>query len=68
MEPIFHGLDDRPEPRQLIAATLAAEFARRLYDGGVRDFHFYTLNRAEVTEAICHLLGRRIPVRREVMA
>jgi methylenetetrahydrofolate reductase (NADPH) len=68
MEPIFHGLDDLPEPRQLVAATLAAEFSRRLYDGGVRDFHFYTLNRAQVTEAICHLLGRRIPVRVEALA
>jgi methylenetetrahydrofolate reductase (NADPH) len=63
IEPIFRGLDDHPQPRRLVAATLAAEFSRRLYDGGVRDFHFYTLNRAEVTEAICHLLGRRIPAR-----
>jgi methylenetetrahydrofolate reductase (NADPH) len=68
MEPIFSGLDDHPQPRQLIAATLAAEFSRRLYDGGVRDFHFYTLNRAEVTEAICHLLGRRLPARLKAAA
>jgi methylenetetrahydrofolate reductase (NADPH) len=65
MESILGGLDDHPEPRRLIAATLAAEFSRRLYDGGVRNFHFYTLNRAEVTEAICHLLGRRFPARLE---
>ena len=45
--------------RQLVAATIAAEFCRRLYAGGVRDFHFYTLNRAELSYAICHLLGLR---------
>lgn len=68
IEAIFRGLDDHPQPRRLVAATLAAEFSRRLYDGGVRDFHFYTLNRAEVTEAICHLLGLRIPARLETAA
>lgn len=61
MEAIFGGLDDHPEARQAIATTVAAEFCRRLYDGGVREFHFYTLNRAELTEAVCHLLGRRLP-------
>ena len=45
--------------RALVAATVAAEFCRRLYQGGVRDFHFYTLNRAEQAYAICHLLGLR---------
>ena len=45
--------------RQLVAATVCAEFCRRLYAGGVRDFHFYTLNRAELSYAICHLLGLR---------
>jgi methylenetetrahydrofolate reductase (NADPH) len=59
MEQLFEGLDDRPGPRALVAATVAAEFCRRLYDGGVRDFHFYTLNRAEQAYAICHLLGLR---------
>jgi methylenetetrahydrofolate reductase (NADPH) len=43
----------------LIAATIAAEMCRRLYAGGVRHFHFYTLNRAELAYAICHLLGLR---------
>ena len=57
MEALFEGLDDRPGPRALVAATVAAELCRRLYDGGVRDFHFYTLNRAEQAYAICHLLG-----------
>ena len=56
---LFEGLDDRPAARQLISATLAAELCRKLYEGGVRDFHFYTLNRAEHSYAICHLLGLR---------
>jgi methylenetetrahydrofolate reductase (NADPH) len=55
----FDGLDDHPAARQLVAATLAAELCRRLYAGGVRQFHFYTLNRAELSYAICHLLGLR---------
>jgi methylenetetrahydrofolate reductase (NADPH) len=55
----FEGLDERPQARQLVAATLAAELCRRLYTGGVRDFHYYTLNRAELAYAICHLLGVR---------
>lgn len=59
---VFEGLDDHPDTRQLVAATLAAEFCSQLYTGGVRDFHFYTLNRAEMTQALCHLLGRRVPV------
>jgi methylenetetrahydrofolate reductase (NADPH) len=56
---LFEGLDDKPEARQLVAATIAAEMVRRLYAGGVRHFHFYTLNRAELAYAICHLLGVR---------
>ena len=59
MVALFEGLDDRPAARQLVAATIAAELSRRLYAGGVRDFHFYTLNRAELSYAICHLLGLR---------
>ncbi|MGE4410488.1 MAG: methylenetetrahydrofolate reductase [Sphingomonadales bacterium] len=59
MERLFAGLDDHPGARQLIAATLAAELCRKLYAGGVRNFHFYTLNRAELSYAICHLLGLR---------
>ena len=51
--------DDHPSARQLIAATVAAELCRKLYAGGVRQFHFYTLNRAELSYAICHLLGKR---------
>jgi len=56
---LFDGLDDHPAARQLVAATIAAELCRRLYAGGVRNFHFYTLNRAELSYAICHLLGIR---------
>lgn len=59
MANLFAGLDDKPAARQLVAATVAAELARRLYAGGVRHFHFYTLNRAELSYAICHLLGVR---------
>ncbi|MXP27872.1 methylenetetrahydrofolate reductase [NAD(P)H] [Porphyrobacter algicida] len=59
MEGLFEGLDERPEARQLVSATIAAELCRRLYAGGVRQFHFYTLNRAELSYAICHLLGLR---------
>ncbi|MDE2412249.1 MAG: methylenetetrahydrofolate reductase [Sphingomonadales bacterium] len=56
---LFEGLDDLPAARQLVAATVAAEMCRRLYAGDVRQFHFYTLNRAELSYAICHLLGVR---------
>lgn len=59
LERLFEGLDDLPGARQLVAATIAAELCRRLYAGGVRNFHFYTLNRAELSYAICHMLGMR---------
>ena len=59
LDGVFEGLDERPAARQLIAATVAAELCGQLYAGGVRHFHFYTLNRAELAYAICHLLGVR---------
>ena len=59
MATLFEGLDELPAARQLVAATISAELARRLYAGGVRHFHFYTLNRAEMSYAICHMLGLR---------
>ena len=59
MDGLFEGLDAQPAARQLVAATLAAELCRRLYAGGVRDLHFYTLNRPELAYAICHMLGKR---------
>jgi methylenetetrahydrofolate reductase (NADPH) len=57
----FEGLDDDPDTRRLVAASLAAEQCRRLHAEGVHEFHFYTLNRADLTVAICHLLGVRAP-------
>lgn len=59
MEGLFDGLDERPAARQLVSAAISAELCRRLYAGGVRQFHFYTLNRAELSYAICHMLGLR---------
>ncbi|MDQ3478912.1 MAG: methylenetetrahydrofolate reductase [NAD(P)H] [Pseudomonadota bacterium] len=59
LDELFEGLDELPAARQLIAATVAAELCGQLYAGGVRHFHFYTLNRAELSYAICHLLGAR---------
>ncbi len=56
---LFEGLEELPAARQLVAATIAAELCRRLYAGGTRHFHFYTLNRAELSFAICHMLGLR---------
>ncbi|MCP4329420.1 MAG: methylenetetrahydrofolate reductase [NAD(P)H] [Alphaproteobacteria bacterium] len=55
----FDGLDDDPETRQLVAMSTAFDQCRRLRAGGVDEFHFYTLNRAELTYAICHMLGLR---------
>ncbi|AWJ85027.1 methylenetetrahydrofolate reductase [NAD(P)H] [Azospirillum sp. TSH58] len=53
----FEGLDADPETRQLVAATMAAEQCQALQAQGIRDFHFYTLNRSELTLAICRMLG-----------
>jgi methylenetetrahydrofolate reductase (NADPH) len=60
MDRLFEGLDELPAARQLVAATVAGELCGQLYAGGVRHFHFYTLNRAELAYAICHLLGVRV--------
>jgi methylenetetrahydrofolate reductase (NADPH) len=57
----FEGLDDDAETRRMIAASFAIEQVRRLQQHGVNEFHFYTLNRAELTVAICHALGVRAP-------
>lgn len=62
----FNGLDDDPETRRLIAASVAIEQVQELTRQGVRDFHFYTLNRAELTFAICHALGVRPAKQRAV--
>jgi methylenetetrahydrofolate reductase (NADPH) len=55
----FAGLDDDAATRKLIAAAVAAEQVLDLVDRGVSDFHFYTMNRADLVYAICHLLGLR---------
>jgi methylenetetrahydrofolate reductase (NADPH) len=59
MEAHFAGLDDDPDTRRLVAVSIAAEQCRRLHSEGVHEFHFYTLNRADLIVAICHLLGIR---------
>jgi methylenetetrahydrofolate reductase (NADPH) len=59
MDEIFAGLDEKQDTRQLIAGVVAVEMCRILHDGGVNDFHFYTLNRSDMTSAICHILGVR---------
>ena len=55
----FDGLEDDPETRRMIAASVAIEQVDELRRQGVSEFHFYTLNRAELTYAICHTLGFR---------
>jgi methylenetetrahydrofolate reductase (NADPH) len=62
----FQGLDDDPDTRRMIAASVAIEQVHALARQGVRDFHFYTLNRAELTFAICHALGVRPTKQRAV--
>lgn len=57
MHQIYQGLENDPVSRNLIAANIAIEQVKILAREGVRDFHFYTLNRADLTYAICHSLG-----------
>ncbi|MFT7087703.1 MAG: methylenetetrahydrofolate reductase (NADPH) [Rickettsiales bacterium] len=59
MSEIFVNLDENEETRKLIAAIVAVEQCRILHKAGVDDFHFYTLNRSDLTMAICHVLGVR---------
>ena len=56
---MLNGLDEDPDSRRLIAGWIAIDQCIRLSENGVKDFHFYTLNRAELTRAICHALGVR---------
>jgi methylenetetrahydrofolate reductase (NADPH) len=58
---LFEGLDSDPETRRLIACSVAAEMCARLDEEGFSDFHFYTLNRADLVYAICRVLGVREP-------
>ena len=62
MGSMFDGLDDDPDTRRLVAASIAAELCRLLQAHGIEDFHFYTLNRADLIVAICHMIGVRGPV------
>ncbi|MBI3438569.1 MAG: methylenetetrahydrofolate reductase [NAD(P)H] [Proteobacteria bacterium] len=57
---LFDGLDNDPETRRLVAAATTAELCARLSAEGVEDFHFYTLNRADLTLAICRIVGVRV--------
>ncbi len=59
MADLFEGLDDDPDTCRLVAATTAAEQCRTLQAEGIDAFHFYTLNRADLSFAICHILGVR---------
>jgi methylenetetrahydrofolate reductase (NADPH) len=61
----FEGLDEDIETRKLVAAAVAAEQVIDLVDRGVTEFHFYTMNRADLVYAICHLLGLRAQPRPE---
>lgn len=61
---LYEGLDDDADTRDLITANVAAELCHKLADGGVNQFHFYTLNRANLALSTCHLLGLK-PARAE---
>ena len=56
---LFDGLEDDPDTRKMVAATVAVEQCQRIQAQGINEFHFYTLNRAELTRGICHMLGLR---------
>ena len=58
---LFDGLDDDPDTRRLIACSVAAEMCAKLEEQGFKDFHFYTLNRADLVYALCRVLGVREP-------
>lgn len=55
----FEGLDDDPQTHALVAAAVAAEQVLDLVERGISDFHFYTMNRADLVVAICHMIGIR---------
>lgn len=57
MHDLFDGLDEAPQIRELVAATVAAEQCKRLVEHGVHDFHFYTMNKSNLTAATCRILG-----------
>jgi methylenetetrahydrofolate reductase (NADPH) len=55
----FEGLDEDADTRKMIAAAVAIDQVQQLQRHGIDEFHFYTLNRSELTYAICHALGVR---------
>ncbi len=57
LERLYDGLEEDDETRDLVTATVAAELCHKLHERGVRDFHFYTLNRASLALSTCRLLG-----------
>jgi len=57
---MFQGLDSDIETRKLVATTIVYDQCMKLISSGIKDFHFYTLNRADLSFAICHILGIRI--------
>ena len=61
MHTLFEGLDEDPETRKLVAASVAAEQCRVLHANGINAFHFYTMNKADLCYAICHVMGVRAP-------
>lgn len=65
MPELFDGLDDTPEVRDMVAATVAAEQCKQLAEHGVRDFHFYTMNKPHLTAATCRTLGLGVQAQRE---
>jgi methylenetetrahydrofolate reductase (NADPH) len=60
MQDLFVNLDEHEETRKMVASIVAIEMCRILHNGGVEDLHFYTLNRSDLTMAVCHVLGIRI--------
>ncbi len=56
---MFEGTEDDAETSRLVAAVVAAEQVRLLQANGIDEFHFYTLNRSDLTYAIAHILGVR---------
>lgn len=59
---LFDGLDEDPESRKLVAASVCAEQCRVLHANGINEFHFYTMNKADLCYAICHVMGVRKPI------
>jgi methylenetetrahydrofolate reductase (NADPH) len=57
----FEGLQADPQTHALVAAAVAAEQVMDLVERGVQDFHFYTMNRADLAFAVCHMIGIRAP-------